>query len=151
MSLHTPKLSKVRFITGTHDNVNFIIYLSLGDDQSAAAANLDSDVHCDISLTISQGHRSVFNCFLKIIKEFNSRYLECKQLPYAQAHTVCTVIQLLHEHHQIMETSEILQLTKSIITFVQILGSSFTYYRKCELLKLKPGNILYTLNLALYF
>ena len=100
-------------------------------------ADIDSSVHCDISLTIIQGHRSIFNCFLKIIKEFNNRYLECKKIPYAQACTVCTVIKLLSEHHQIMETSEVLQAIKSITTFVQLFELSFTQYKKCKLVKLK--------------
>ena len=71
------------------------------------------------------------------MEEFNSRYLECKQVLYAQAYTICTVVQLLKELHQIMETNEILELTKSIATFVKLFGSSITKHRKRELFTLK--------------
>ena len=110
-------------------------FILSGDDQSVA--DFDSDIRFDISLTSNQGLQNIFNCLHEIMNEFNSQYLECKQIPYTQAYTICTVIQLLTEHCQIMETSEIVELTKSITAFAKLFGSSISKHRKRELSKLK--------------
>ena len=87
----------------------------------------------EVKLSLYGGFQNILDKHFMIIEEFNSLYLECEQVPHAQAYTVCTVVQLLKEIYQIMEKEELLEWTVVIAknaSILKLFGSAISNYRK---------------------
>lgn len=96
-----------------------------------------SEAEVDLSLQVDQGLLCTVDKLLVIIAEFNNLYLDCKQVPQSQAHTLSAVTQLLLELHQVMERREKEELAESMAknaTILTMFGLAVSKYRQCMLM-----------------
>jgi len=115
--------------SGEHEDIiaNLLWKIATGGGEESMEVTdktLSGEIHeseVDIFLEVEQGLCSTVDKLLMIIHEFCNIYLECKHIPESHGCTVSSAAQLLHGLHQVMESREKEEVTKSLSRHTAIL------------------------------